>query len=99
MICRSHILANEHLMEISRRNWARLALPALPIARAFAGANSFYKGVQLGTCSYSFRGMGLNELIRQMKAVPMGQLELESMFVEPGAPSPAGGRGQTPEQR
>jgi sugar phosphate isomerase/epimerase len=74
-------------MEISRRVLGKLAL--------FAGANSFFKGVQLGICSYSFRGLGLDELIRQMGAVPMGQLELESVFIEPGA----GGRGQTPEQR
>lgn len=82
-------------MEISRRGLAKLALAGLPAARAFAGANSFYKGVQFGICSYSFRGLGLDELIRQMAAVPMGQLELENVFIEPGA----GGRGQTPEQR
>jgi sugar phosphate isomerase/epimerase len=39
--------------------------------------------------------MGLDELIRQMAAVPMGQLELEAGFVEPGWQ----GRGHTPEQR
>ena len=60
-------------MEISRRALGRLAL--------FAGANTFFKGVQFGICSYSFRGLGLDELIRQMTAVPMGQLELEAVFV------------------
>ena len=86
-------------MELSRRNFSRFALGAAAGANAFAGANSVYKGVQLGFCSYSFRGMGLDELIRQMAAIPMGQLELESVFIEP-ASAPAGpGRGHTPEQR
>jgi sugar phosphate isomerase/epimerase len=83
-------------MVISRRGLGRVVLAGLPVARAFAGANSYYKGVQLGICSYSFRGMGLDELIRQMAAVPMGQLELENAFVEPAL---GAGRGQTPEQR
>jgi len=82
-------------MEMTRRDLSRVLLSGLPLASAFAGANSFYKGVQFGICSYSFRGMGLDELIRQMVAVPMGQLELENVFIEPGA----GGRGQTQEQR
>lgn len=85
---------------MTRRDVGRLALGAVPLVRTVAGVNSFYKGVQLGICSYSFRGMGLDELIRQMAAVPMGQLELESVFVEPAAvPAAPGGRGQTPEHR
>ena len=70
-------------MTLSRRAWTKLALVAFPAVRAAAGTNTFYKGVQLGICSYSFRTLGLDELIRQMQAVPMGQLELESTFVKP----------------
>ncbi|HKD05624.1 MAG TPA: hypothetical protein VKB79_06965 [Bryobacteraceae bacterium] len=84
---------------MNRREWIKCATGAASVlattASARAGANTFYKGVQFGICSYSFRGMGLDELIRGMKAVPMGQLELENLFIEPTA----GGRGQTPEQR
>jgi sugar phosphate isomerase/epimerase len=83
-------------MRLTRRTFGKTALAGLPLARADAGANTFYKGVQLGICSYSFRTMGLDELIRQMRAVPMGQLELESVFIEPAT---GAGRGQTPEQR
>lgn len=83
-------------MNRSRRDCGKLILSSLAAARAQAGPNTFYKGVALGICSYSFRGQGLDELIRQMKAIPMGQLELESVFIEPGG---AGGPGQTPEQR
>lgn len=96
-------------MSVSRRDIVRLSLSAVPLVRAFAGVNSQFNGVQLGICSFSFRGMGFDELVRQMTAVPMGQLELESSFIEPvAAPAgPAGapgagrgpGRGQTPEQR
>jgi sugar phosphate isomerase/epimerase len=85
-------------MDLSRRDLAKLTLSALPLARASASVNSVYQGVQFGICSYSFRGLGLDELIRQMTAVPMGQLELESVFVEPAAPA-GSGRGQTPERR
>ena len=85
-------------MKLSRRDLAKLTLSALPLARASASVNSVYRGVQFGICSYSFRGLGLDELIRQMTAVPMGQLELESVFVEPAAPA-GGGRGMTPERR
>jgi sugar phosphate isomerase/epimerase len=70
-------------MRLTRRAFA---LAAIPAARALAGENTVYKGVQFGICSYSFRGLGLDELIRQMSAIPMGQLELEAVFVEPGAP-------------
>jgi len=80
---------------VNRRTATKLVLSGLPLSRAFAGANTLYKGVQFGICSYSFRGMGLAELIRQMAAVPMGQLDLENVFVEPIP----GGRGQTAEQR
>lgn len=68
---------------MTRRDFGKLSLTTMSTAPAFAGANSVYKGVQFGICSYSFRGMGLDELIRQMAAVPMGQLELENVFVEP----------------
>jgi sugar phosphate isomerase/epimerase len=78
-----HLLGSGKTMSLSRRGFARLAGAMLPAAPAFAGANTFYKGVQFGVCSYSFRGMGLDELIRQMAALPMGQLELESVFIEP----------------
>ena len=70
---RGRFLSYTCAMEISRRALGKLAL--------LAGAHSFFKGVQLGICSYSFRGLGLDELIRQMTAVPMGQLELESVFL------------------
>jgi sugar phosphate isomerase/epimerase len=85
-------------MKLSRRDLAKFTFAALPPMRASASVNSAYKGVQFGICSYSFRGLGLDELIRQMTAVPMGQLELESVFVEPAAPAGAG-RGVTPERR
>jgi sugar phosphate isomerase/epimerase len=83
-------------MLLTRRILGKLALSPLPVCRAFAGADSSYKGVQFGICSYSFRGLALDEMIRQMAAVPMGQPELENVFIEPAS---GAGRGQTPEQR
>jgi sugar phosphate isomerase/epimerase len=70
-------------MKLTRRAFG---LSAIAGVHALAGTNTFYKGVQFGICSYSFRGLGLDELIRQMSEIPMGQLELEAVFVEPNSP-------------
>src|SRR5689334_9529345 len=75
-------------MKITRRGFEKALVATLPIARSMAGINSAVNGVQLGICSFSFRNLGLDELIRQMAAVPMSQLELESVFVEPASTQP-----------
>jgi len=86
----------------NRRTFTKLALAALPLAattRAFAAPlNSVFGGVRLGIGSYSFRGFTLDDIVKGLAAVPMGELELESWFVEPGVAA-AGRAGMNPEQR
>jgi sugar phosphate isomerase/epimerase len=85
----------------TRRSFSRLALAALPAARSAAAINSTFNGVRLGIGSYSFRAFSLNQMVSQMEAIPLGELELESWFVEPAALTVAvNGRGPiTPAQR
>jgi sugar phosphate isomerase/epimerase len=82
----------------TRRTFGRLALGALPLASGFAAINSVFGGVRLGIGSYSFRGFKLDDIVTGLAAVPMGELELESWFVEPGV-STAGRGGMPPDQR
>jgi sugar phosphate isomerase/epimerase len=83
----------------TRRTFGKLALAAWPAARSFAATtNSVFGGVRIAIGSYSFRGFTLNDIVTGLAAVPLGELELESWFVEPGV-SAAGRAGMNPEQR
>lgn len=96
------------MTKYSRRTFGKIALAAAPLARGSAAINSTFGGVRIGICSFSFRGFKLDDIVSQMMAVSIGELELESLFVEPAAntlpgalaDAPAGGRGAlSPEQR
>lgn len=82
----------------TRRTFGKLALAVLPAARAYAAINSVFNGVRIGIGSYSYRTFKLDEMLTQVAALPMGELELENWFVEPGVSS-AGRGGMNPEQR
>ncbi len=85
----------------TRRTFGKLAAAALPLATATqssAAINSVFGGVRLGIGSYSYRHVKLDEMLTQVASLPLGELELENWFVEPGVSS--GGRGgMNPEQR
>jgi sugar phosphate isomerase/epimerase len=70
----------------SRREFSKLALAAIPAARAFAGIDSQVHGVQLGVQSYSFRDRSLDEAIKGMVEVGLGECELFAGHVEPKMP-------------
>jgi len=82
----------------TRRTFGKLALAAWPMARGFAATNSVFGGVRLGIGSYSFRTFTLDDFVKGVAAIPLGLVELESWFVEPGV-SAAGRGGMNPEQR
>ena len=80
-------------MEFTRRDVARIALAGLPPMRALAANDSTFGGVRIGINTFSFRGLPLDEVIRQVSAASIGFMEVESTFVEPGTAMPAGGPG------
>jgi sugar phosphate isomerase/epimerase len=87
-------------MPHSRRDFGKLALAAVPAASALRSAPelpSVFHGVRLGIGSYSFREFSLEDIIAGLPQVPLGTLELESRFVEPGMMS--AGRGGLPPDR
>ncbi len=78
---------------ITRRDFGKLALSAVPLARAIAGINSKIDGVQLGVQSYSFRDLSFNDALKAMVADRLGLCELFAPHIEGGhldvAPIPA----------
>jgi sugar phosphate isomerase/epimerase len=67
----------------SRRDFSKLALAAFPAAAALARIDSTVRGVQLGVQSYSFRDRSLDDAIKGMVDVGLGECELYSGHVEP----------------
>lgn len=91
----------------SRRDFGKLAITALPLSAVSsalaARINSKIDGVELGTQSYSFRTVSLDDAIPQMAEDGCGYCELFAPHIEPPAlcEKPAtggfgGGRGRGP---
>ena len=87
-------------MLCNRRDLGKIALAALPMAKAFgASIDSKIDGVQIGAITYSFRGMNdPDEIVKAMVDIGLGEAELMSNHAEAaaGAPVqnfPGGGRG------
>ena len=70
----------------SRRDFGKIAIAGLPLARALATAkiDSKIDGVQLGVQSYSFRDMPLDAAIQAMAADGLGECELFAPHIELG---------------
>jgi sugar phosphate isomerase/epimerase len=80
----------------SRREFGRLALAGLPMTVAFAQGsskiNSSFNGVRIGVQSYSFRNLPLDDAIKAMAGIGIGECELFSGHVEPRIGPPPGAR-------
>ena len=94
----------------TRRDIGKLALAAMPLARALGAAkiNSNFYGVQIGAITYSFNSIANPDpeaIIKAFVEIGLGEAELMSNHCEAlaGAPSAGrGGRGRgplTPEQQ
>src|SRR5690348_2528185 len=87
-------------MELTRRDWGKVALASLPLSRAFgAKIDSKFNGVQVGAITYSFNRIASpnpEEIIKAYVDIGLGEAELMSNHCEAlaGAPAmPAFGRG------
>jgi sugar phosphate isomerase/epimerase len=85
-------------MDYSRRDLGKIALAAIPLARAYAAINSKFYGVQIGAITYSFNSIASDPeaIIKAMVEVGLGETELMSNHCEAlaGAPAiPSFGRG------
>jgi sugar phosphate isomerase/epimerase len=70
----------------SRRDFGRIALAAAPMSMLLAGADSKVGGVRIGVQSYSFRTLPLDDAIKAMSQIGLGEVELFSGHVEPRSP-------------
>ncbi len=83
---------------VSRREFGRLALAGLPLTLSLGQITPRINGVRIGVQSYSFRNMLLDEAIKAMAEIGIGECELFSGHVEPriqmGPRPPQAGGGQ-----
>jgi sugar phosphate isomerase/epimerase len=81
---------------VSRRDFGKIVLAGLPLSVAMAQINPKVHGVRIGVQSYSFRTLSLDEAIKAMVDIGIGECELFSGHVEPrpqfGPGGPGGGR-------
>src|ERR1700683_5252412 len=93
----------EGIMDYTRRDLGKIALAAVPLARAFAAINSKFGGVQIGAITYSFNSIASDPeaIIKAMADIGLGEAELMSNHCEALAGAPAmpsfgrgGGRGR-----
>ena len=95
-------------MQITRRQFGKLAAAALPAAAFAAKPNSRFNGVQIGAITYSFRALPgtADDILKYCLELGISSIELMGDVAETYAGAPAaargragGGRYNTPERR
>jgi len=67
----------------SRRDFGKIALAAAPLTQLFGKVDSKVNGVQLGAQSYSFRDRSMDEALKAMTEIGLGEVELWQGHIEP----------------
>lgn len=67
----------------SRRDFGKIALAAAPLSQLFGKVDSKVNGVQLGAQSYSFRDRPLDDALKAMTTIGIGEVELWQGHIEP----------------
>ena len=67
----------------SRRDFGKIALAAAPLAHLYGKVDSKVNGVQLGAQSYSFRDRPLDQALKAMIEIGIGEVELWQGHIEP----------------
>src|SRR6185436_7641153 len=80
-------------MNYSRRDLAKIGLAAAALP-AWGKINSKINGVRIGVQSYSFRTMPLDDAIKAMVSIGIGECEVYNGHVEPRPVAGAGGGGK-----
>uniref|UniRef100_Q026L4 Xylose isomerase domain protein TIM barrel n=1 Tax=Solibacter usitatus (strain Ellin6076) TaxID=234267 RepID=Q026L4_SOLUE len=82
----------------SRRDFAKIAVAAIPLARSLWGVNSTIHGVRMGvqSASFTFSGIGIEGIIKTMVDLGLAEIDVMSEHVENflGAPVPLPGAGR-----
>lgn len=85
-------------MECTRRSFSRVALAGLPLLRAAGAVRSTFQGVRIGvqSASFTFSGLGLDDIIETMASVGLAEADVMSEHVENylGAPVALPGTGR-----
>ena len=68
----------------SRRDFAKIAAGAIPLARNLWGVNSTIHGVRMGvqSASFTFSGIGIEGIIRTMVELGLAEIDVMSEHVE-----------------
>jgi sugar phosphate isomerase/epimerase len=82
----------------SRREFGRMVLAGLPLPLALRSIDSRVQGVRLGVQTYSFRDLSLEDAIKAMVEIGIGECELYSGHVEPRPSFRSGPAGARPQQ-
>src|SRR5713226_5362707 len=72
----------------SRRDFGKIALAAAPLSQLLAKIDSKVQGVQLCAQSYSFRDRSLDDALKAMTEIGIGEVELWQGHIEPKGVSP-----------